>query len=640
MPDLLAQAIQHAEAGRLADAEAIFRRILAADQDNAEALGRLGMIFLQKNQWDSAISFLRRALSAAPGRADFHCLLAMSLAGAGRTADALGSYRKAVELRKDFAEAWYNFGSLLTSVGNLPESIEAMKLVTQLRPDLADGWNGLGVSQLLSGQKSEAEKSFRKALELRPNYGQALGNLAGVLDALDQTDQAIPIARRAVEATPAEPLPHANLGNLFFKTGQVEPAIAEFRQATALHRAHSDLLWAMHFLPCDPDELFQEHLRWSRQHARRFSGDIHPHPNNRDPDRRLRIGYISPDFRRHSVAFFLEKLFAHHDAKQVEIFCYSDVATPDAETGKLQNSAHHWRNIRGIPDAAAAGQIRADKIDILIDLTGHTANSRLLLFAQKPAPIQATYLGYPDTTGLPTMDYRITDSHADPEGKSDQRATEKLIRLPHSFLCYSAPPEAPPPKRDPGPITFGSFNNIAKLSPMIIQLWSKILQQTPGSKLILKNAGLSQPAARENLAKRFSENGIPPERLELLGYRADTAEHLALYNRIDITLDTFPYHGTATTCESLWMGVPVVTLAGEIHASRVGASLLNAVGLLNWIAHTPQEYVKIATSRAIENSTEARQKLRQEMLASPLMDGESFAQEMETAYRDMWHRWR
>jgi predicted O-linked N-acetylglucosamine transferase (SPINDLY family) len=372
---------------------------------------------------------------------------------------------------------------------------------------------------------------------------------------------------------------------------------------------------------------------------------VQPHPHDRSPERRLKIGYVSSDFRQHSVAWFIEPVLAHHDRERFEIFCYANLFQEDAVTERLKAHADHWRKIYGLPDELAAQQIRADQIDILVDLNGHTAENRLLVFARKPAPVQVTWLGYPNTTGLSAMDYRLTDGFADPVGMTEPFHSETLIRLPECFSCYQPPRDAPAvselPAKEKGYITFGSFNKLTKVTPEVMATWARILQAVPGSRLALQSAGLGEDAMQQMVREAFAGLGITPERLELHGHDRSQKTHLERYRNIDIGLDPFPYNGTTTTCDALWMGVPVVTLAGKVHAGRVGVSQMSNLGLTELIGQTPEEYVAIATRLATDRERlgALRKELRSRMTASPLMDAPRFTTNLEQAYRGMWKDW-
>ena len=397
----------------------------------------------------------------------------------------------------------------------------------------------------------------------------------------------------------------------------------------------------------DAGTVFKEHLEFANKIAEPLSSILLRHTNDHDPARRLRIGYVSPDFRRHSVAYFIEPVLSSHNRERHEIFCYSDVLHHDHDdvTKRIQKYADQWRNIVGMSDEMVSEQIRSDKIDILIDLAGHTGGNRMLLFARKPAPVQVSWMGYPATTGLSTMDYKIVDSYTDPPGMTEQFYTENLIRMPESFLCYlpyeESPDIGPPPSLKEGRITFGSFNNFSKVSTEILGIWTRILRELPGSRLILKSQVFTVETARRRVMDIFERECVSAERIEFMTFEQSVKTHLDLYNRIDIALDTFPYHGTTTTCEALWMGVPVITLAGNAHVSRVGVSLLSNVGLPELIAKTSDEYISVAVNLAmgVERLRSLREKLRDMMKRSPICDAERFADNLEMCYRKMWETW-
>jgi protein O-GlcNAc transferase len=573
-------AVQHHQAGRLAEAENLYRQILLQQPAHFDALNLLGVIALQAGQLDVAADLMRRAIAVRPDYAEAHSNLGKALKGQGQLNDAIAAYRRAIALNPSLPAAHNNLGNALRDAGRLDEAIAAM----------------------------------RQAIVLAPNFPEA----------------------------------HFNLGNTLRDEGLLDEAIAELRQAIALKPdfadAHSNLVFALHYhAGFDAKTVAEEHFRWGRQHARPLSRFMQPHGNSRDPDRRLRIAYVSADFREHSVSFFLLPLFAQHDRGVNQIICYSDVRNEDAITNQLRACADEWHKTAGFTDERLADKIRQDQIDILIDLAGHTSRNRLRVFARKPAPVQVSYLGYPGTTGLAEIDYRLSDSLADPTGTTESLHAEKLWRLPVCNWCYGAPPNAPPARssRADAPVCFGTFNNFLKASPAVMEMWAAILKAAPSSRLIIKSGGLLEPSAGRRVIEFFTSRGVQPDRLDLRGVDPDFRSHLDAYNQMDIALDTFPYHGTTTTCEALWMGVPVVTLAGPSHVSRVGVSLLSAVGLPELIAHTPQQYVQIAVALAsdLPRLAELRRTLRDRMRASPLMDAPRFARDIEAAYRQLWHLW-
>ena len=438
-----------------------------------------------------------------------------------------------------------------------------------------------------------------------------------------------------------------NLGDVLNLQGKLDEAVANFQQALRIKpdyaTAHGNLAFSLNYHSnIEPAAIFAEHRRWGEVHGR-FSETPLTYRNLPDPNRRLRIGYVSPDFRRHSAAFFSEHLLTHHDRDHFEIMCYAEVAIPDATTERLHALSDGWWSTCGMTDAQVADLVHTDEIDILVDLAGHTANNRLLVFARKPAPVQVAH-AYATTTGITAIDYRLTDRWAEPPEHTDLY-TEELVHLPDGFLCYAPPQEAPPvgplPARETDYITFGSFNNLPKINPQVVALWAKILLATPKARLILKSKPLSDPGTRERYFSLFDANGISRERVSLISYAPSLKEHLGLYNQVDIGLDPFPYNGQVTTFEALWMGVPVVTLAGRVYVGRTGISFLSRLGLTELIADTPQRYVEIAVQLAdnLERLSSLRASLRGQMAGSPLCDGQTFTRGLEDAYRRMWHRW-
>lgn len=430
-------------------------------------------------------------------------------------------------------------------------------------------------------------------------------------------------------------MPPNNLDMALHEMGRPDEATAAFRQALALKpdlaAAHSNLILAMNYDDgVTQDEILTESRRWGAAHG--APGVDRPAADGRQ--RRLRIGYVSPDFRRHSVGHFIAPIIANHDRWSFEVYCYAEVATPDDQTARFQSLAQGWRSTVGLSDGAVAEQIRHDGIDILVDLAGHTAGNRLGVFAEQPAPVQLTWIGYPNTTGMAAMGYRFTDAVADPPGAADNEHTETLLRLEHGFLCF-APPDggpdiAPAPSLKTGHVTFGSFNHLPKVNPGVVAVWAAILRRTPGSRLIIKSRTLADRSTRERYGALFAAEGVEPDRVELLSWIASSSGHLEAYGRVDIALDPFPYNGTTTTCEALWMGVPVVTLRGSRHAGRVGASLLTRLGLDELIADTVDGYIDIAATLDPERQ---RHGLRQRMADSTLCDAETMTRDVEAAYR-------
>ncbi len=673
----------HHLAGRLSEAEALYHQILAQQPGHAEALYMLGVLLEQTGQFDAGVELIRRAIRISPDNAEAHNFLGLALDKNKQIKEAIVVFRQAIRLRPDYADAHHNLGIALQEMGQIASAIAAYQEVLRLKPDYVDAYYNLGIALMHSGQFADAIAAYRQAIQLRPHYTAAHINLGSALISTGQLEEAVAAFRRAISLKPDYAEAHNNLGNALKRKGQLEEAIAAYRQAlrlkpqypeafnnlgtglkeigrldeaVAAYReairlkpdytdAHSNLVCALQFHSgYGADMIFEELRRWNQHHAQPLRKFIPPHTNDRNPDRRLRIGYVSADFRNHSVSRFLLPLFREHDHGAYEIFCYSDASKSDEVTDRLRACADGWQNIVGWTDERVADKVRQDKIDILVDLAGHTAGNRLRVFARS-APVQVSYLGYPGSTGLSEMDYRLTDSLADPPGLTESLHTETLMRLPVCNWCFSEPDDAPPVGRLPaeanGSICFGTFNNFAKVSPAIVNLWAQILNAMPASRLIIKSRGLAEKGARERIHQSFAARGVMADRLEIRGHEPKVSSHLEMYNRIDIALDTFPYHGTTTTCEALWMGVPVVTLAGRTHVSRVGVSLLSTISLPELIAQAPNEYVEIAVRLAkdLPRLGELRRMLRPRMRASPLMDGRRFADDTEAAYRQMWRNW-
>jgi protein O-GlcNAc transferase len=440
---------------------------------------------------------------------------------------------------------------------------------------------------------------------------------------------------------------YIEFGRGLLRLGRPREASAAFERALALRpnyaRAHSDFLRSLNYRSdiCAA-ELFAAHLRWDRIHGRKLRWRSRFEDISRDPTRRLRVGYVSPYFRRHTSVCCREPLLAGHDHSRIEVFCYADVDRPDAVTSRLKGYAGHWTDIHGWSSRAVAERILADRIDVLVDLVGHFKHNRLKVFARKPAPVQVG-LVYPNTTGLSAIDYRIVDAVSDPPG-AEAFCSERLIRLPRCFLSYLPHPQAGPvlplPARRTGHVTFGSFNWLGKVTPEVVALWGRVLRTVPGSRLFLKAPSLTASMSRCRVLAAFSAQGIDPGRIRLEPY-TPAPGHFREYGEVDIALDPFPYNGAVTSLETMWMGVPLVSLRGDRHAARVGASLLTAVRLPELIAETPEDYVGVAARLAddLDRLGALRAGLRQRVHSSPLCDGAGFARAVERAYRAAWREW-
>lgn len=621
------------------------------DPPSAELHKRNAVALRKRGRFDEALAELDKALALQPDFPAAIFNIAAIRLEQGRPADALETFRQAIELKPDYHQAFIAVAACLRKLGRLPEAVEACETALRMAPDDPDAHATFATVLHSQHEMSKAAQEFEVAKSLRPNDPKILNNFGNLLMELDQPVRAGQLYRSAIAIDPNRAELFNNLGNMLKLQGELDDAIDCYRRTLALKpdavEVHSNLLLTLNSHPRSEEGLLPAHKEFARRHAERFyPRDPLDLPNDPDPDRRLRIGYVSPDFRRHSVAYFFEPILFAHNRDAVEVYCYADLLRPDEVTARMKARADGWREITGLSDDQVDRMIRQDQIDILIDLAGHTGHNRLLVFARKPAPIQVTYLGYPNTTGVETIEYRLSDADADPVRTSDA-CTERLVRLPRGFLCYR-PHENAPPMRDlsaagagNAPVIFGSFNNYAKVTEDILKLWARILDSVPGARLVLKAESLSDPEVRQGLRAAFAGVGGDPARLDPLGREPTTARHLSTYHRIDIALDTFPYNGTTTTCEALWMGVPVITLTGRSHHARVSTSILTRVGLTGLIAKSPDEYVNIAVNlaRDTERRRQLSSSLRTRMRNSPLMDAPGFVKDLETAYRKMWQHW-
>jgi len=523
---------------------------------------------------------------------------------------------------------------------------QAVLEIIELEPSRTDIMLAMGMLFKQTKQIQKAKSLFEKILQLEP-HPLVYNEIAYICRSMGNLTDAIQYQTKAVEADPTNAELLANLARMLISAGNIEEGINLFRKAVEIEPAnaamHSNFLFNLHYLPdLDPQMLFSEHQRWGRIHAPASLGEV-SHSNIPDPDRRLRIGYISPDFCTHPVAYFFEPLLDGHDSEAVEVFGYGNVRMPGTITERLKQKFDHYRNIRGLDDKTVVDMIQRDKIDILVELAGHTTDNSLLVMAHKPAPIQVTYLGSPDTTGTEAIDYRFTDSKANPP-ESRKFNSEELVFLSDGFLCYKPSDSAPPVTALPASrndfITFGSFNSCSEIHPHIIKLWARILRASRDSHILLKFGVSTDRRMKRQYFSQFEQWGISSSRVVICGWKP-MDKHLRLYGQADIALDTFPCNGFTTTCEALWMGVPVISQIGQCHVSRIGLSILNTVGLDFLAAFTPEEYVAKAIALAANSKALAklRSSIRPLMKDSALCDANKFARKIEAAYRKMWHRW-
>ncbi len=646
----LDRAVRLQQAGNFIQAAEIYQRILEVVPDHAEATNYLGAAAGELGQFDTAVKLIIRSIELRPGEAVFHNNLGNVLNKAGRFEAAANAYEQAVKADAKFAAAWNNLGMALAVQFKDDDSIRAFERAIRVKPDFAEAHNNLGNIHYTRKQFHEAEKSYQCAIRIRPDYATVYNNLGVTLSHMDRPTEAEAANRRAIALQPDYPAAFNNLGGVLHNQGRLAEACDAYRRSVELDPdgsgAHSNLIFSMGLdYNVTAGEILAECRNWNQLHGVPRAAAVQRLENDRDPDRRLRVGYVSADFRDHAVAYFAEPLFAAHDHAAFEIFAYADVPVPDHVSARFESSADCWVPIAGMSSTDVAARIRADGIDILIDLSGHTGGNWLLSFAEKPAPLQASWLGYGGTTGLDAMDYRISDAVTDPAGMADTQHTEKLVRLPDAFLCYQPPSSAPEVKPSPaaqgGYVTFASFNNFSKVVPQAVTAWARLLKAVPGARMIIKGRAFAEAEIRRIYLDIFAAEEVGGDRVELIAQLSSRQDYMAIYDRVDIVLDTFPYNGATTTCEALWMGVPVVTLRGERTVSRMGASMLAQVGLSDLAADSEADYVAIAARLAgdPDRLAELRVGLRSRMADSPLCDAAAFARNMEAAYRDMWRRW-
>ena len=591
----------------------------------------------------------------------------MACKAQGNLDEAIACYRRALELGPDYAQAHNNLGVACKERGNLDEAIACCRRAVELKPDYAEAHNNLGVALREQGQLEEAVACCRRAIDFKPDFAAAHNNLGSALADQGKLDEAVACYRCAVALKPDDAEVHNNLGNALKDRGEPDEAVACYRRALELKpdyaAAHSNLLFALQYCAgATLSRLAEAHAEYERRHAAPLrSGErgtgSHPegtrppagypatqrvpgrdeHPNTRAHRRQLRLGFVSPDFGRHPVGYFLVRLLENLSQAH-ETICYSDRIVKDDLTERLQSAASRWLDVFAASDQQLAKQIEADGVEVLFDLAGHTAHNRLLVFARKPAPIQVTWAGYVGTTGLTAIDYLLADRYEVPPG-AERHYQERVLRMPDGYVCYDPPAYAPPvtplPALGRGEVTFGCFNNPAKITPQAIEVWSRVLRRLPGARLVLKFKGWNDPGVARRFAETFAARGIDAGRLEFLGC-SPHAELLGEYGRIDLALDPFPYCGGLTTCEALWMGVPVITCPGETFASRHSLSHLSNVGLTETIARDLDEYVELAVSLAgdLPRLADLRAGLRERMGASPLCDGKRFASNLASILHD------
>jgi len=597
---------------RMPEAAKCEQKIADLRRQNASALMRQGNALVEQKQFDQAATSFWQVLQIQPQYAEASFNLATVLQLQGKPAEAVAFYRRAISIKPGYADAHSNLGCALKSLGRLDQAVESFRQALILKPNLFEAHNTLGNTLALQGKLDDAVKSYRKALRLQPDAVNTLIDLATALGTLGHIDESVRVFRQA----------------LAFDTERSADTYSAMLFTMLLHHQ------------CSADELFSEHQRYAARFETPFKSQWQPHANNRDPDRRLKIGYVSGDFCGHAVWYFIAPVLPHHDKAAFEIYGYYNNKYRDGYTDRIEACVDHWCDCHALTDAQFSDRIRADGIDILVDLSGHTAHHRLLTFARKPAPVQVTWIGYPGSTGLTSIDYRITDPWQDPPGLAERFHSEKVVWLPGG-MAFQSEPDCPAindlPALTSGQFVLACLNNLNKINDAVIALWSKILTALPQSRLLLGN--VKEGPVKDRIIDRFASCGIAATRL-ILKPRVSLLDYLALHHQIDLALDPFPYNGGTTTMHSLWMGVPVVTLEGDHAVARLSAAHLSRVGLAQFISHSEDEYVQcvLRAAQDLPALNQVRLSLRQRMTTGEC-DPAVITRHLESRYRAMWHTW-
>ena len=636
------------ESGKMEEAIHAYREAITLKGDYGEAYCNLGNALRKNGDGDGAIEAYGKSLKLDPSNVMTLYNLGHSLKDGGRIGEAIEAYREAIRLSPGFADAFRSLGVALRTAGRVDEAIDTYRQAIALKPHYPEAYFNLGNVLRDKGSSDEAAVSYRQAIALKPDYAEALSNLGNLLRERGDIEEAVNACRQAITRAPGFAEAYNNLGNALKDQGRVEEAIEAYGHAVRLNpqlpEAHSNLIYSHQFLPeITLEAILRDHRRWNAVHCAAFENKHPSFQNTPDPHRKLVLGFVSGDFRTHPVGYFLITIFEALAREDVEVVCYANQKAYDGLTARFRAASSSWRDIGGLTDDEVCKMVIRDRIDILFDLTGHIENNRLGLFARKPAPLQITWAGYMATTGMDAIDYIIADPHEIPDG-AERYYTEKVIRMDGSFVCYEAPNYAPPvgplPALSKDYVTFGCFNILCKISPKVIETWRDIFFRLPRARLVLKTRELSCKRTRERYLGLLNHYGIDSSRIDLIG-RTDHAQHLEYYNSIDIALDTFPFSGSTTTLESLWMGVPVVTLPGEAFAGRHSLSFLSSLGLKETIACDGSDFARIAVELAgdVPRLAHLRASLRGRFISSPLCDGQGYARRLIGELRIAWSRW-
>jgi len=636
--------------GDAQDALQAFTKAVQYKPDSAGAHFNLGAAHVRLDGHEAAVSAYRRALALKPDFAEAGLALGAALEELGQDGPAVVSYRRVLEIQPDHAEAQDKLAHILVRLDRYDEAATCFRHILARNPHNVNALNSLGLILNLRGNLQESAEQYRLAVKLKPDFVAAHGNLGNVLMDMHKFSDAAASYRRVLELDPDSADAYNNLGSAFKDLGDLGKALESYRKAMDLKPdmavAHSNLLMVQNYLSEQPPEQLLEEARRFGETVSRLAPPAAPLTNSPIIDRCLRVGIVSADLSAHPVGYFVESVLAAlaaGAAGRLELFAYANALESDEVTARIKAHLQGWHMVHDLSDASLAQRIRDDRIDILIDLSGHTGGNRLPAFAWRAAPVQVSWLGYFATTGVAAIDYLIADPWTLPP-HLEHHFTEKILRLPQTRLCFTPPTlkvdAGPLPALANGYVTFACFNALPKMNDSVVALWVRILQAVPRSRLYLMASQLNEASNRQTTLERFLAHGIEAERLIIQG-PVPRARYLETYQRVDVALDPFPYTGGTTTAEALWMGVPVLTLAGQTFLSRQGVGLLTNAGLPEWIACDADDYVKRAVAHAgdLQSLSTLRAGLRSQVLASPIFDAPRFARHFEAALRGIWHTW-
>lgn len=645
---LVAQGLGYHQVGNLKAARATYLEVLKKDTENAEALHLLGCLLDGQGNTAQAIKLLVRAVKSNPqAHAYFYNLANMQLKQ-GNAKEAIRCYREAIRIKPDYAVAHNNLGQALAQTGLRSEAKACFLNAISIQSNYADAHYNLGIELKIDGDLDGAIGEFLRSLQIQPRFADAYCNLGGAYLQTQHLSQAVASYTKAIEIEPKNFKNHTNLGAALLRMGRQQDAITSFQDALKLNPndapTRSNLILASSYTTADAKALQLLSDEWEQVHCHPLRRSIKSHANPANPEKRLRIGFVSADFRNHAAAYWIEPVLSNFKHDDFEVFCYSSNVVVDSTTERFRLYTDQWVESAGVGDEALAERIRRDTIDILVDLSSHTEGNRLLVFARHPAPVQVSWFGFPISTGLKSIQYRITDKSIDPPEQTASFYSEELVHLNRFYAAYRPEPTAP--KVDAGPvsrnnyITFASVNSLAKIAPPTLELWADILSGIQNSRLIFQSAGLEDVHLAQQVCRIFAERGVTADRLSLRGW-TPMSDFLLLGQEADIALDPFPFNGGVTTCHTLWMGLPVITLSGQSAASRVGNAILSSLGLSDLVAHSPEDYKIIARNLACDRARLAmlRDSMRSRMESHGLLDGASLCREVQVAFRNMWHVW-